>query len=107
LIFKEFLEELENKGIKNKYYLLDNARIHHSKIVKEYMKVSTNKLLFNVPYSPEYNPIEMIFSKIKSIVRKKSNNEIIRKLLNNIRKAIKKIRRMDLYNSYTKSLTFN
>ena len=37
-IFKNFLEELIQKGIHNKYLLLDNARIHHAKLVKDYIK---------------------------------------------------------------------
>lgn len=106
LIFKEFLEELFAKGIENKYLLLDNARIHHSKIVKEYIDQSSNKLVFNVPYSPEYNPIEMVFSKIKTLIRKKSNNKLPKNLLNNIRIAINKIKSIDLKHFYEKALPF-
>jgi len=55
-----FLDFLKNNlsNLNNKYLLLDNSRIHHAKIVKEYMNTSSNKLLFNVPYYPEFNPIE-------------------------------------------------
>jgi len=104
IIFKNFLEELNNKTSNNKYLLLDNARIHHSKIVKEYMEHISHKLIYNAPYSPEYNPIEKVFSKIKTLVRQKSNNGIPKKLQNNIKYSLKKITSSDLTNYFNKSL---
>jgi transposase len=104
--FKTFLEELSSKGINNKYLLLDNARIHHSKIVKAFMLNSTNKLLFNVAYSPEFNPIERIFSKVKSIIRKKLTNQMASKLINNIKSSLMGIKQEDFHNCYEKSLNF-
>jgi len=47
--FLEFLKNIPN--IKNKYLFLDNACIHHSKIVAEYVKQKKINLLFNVPIS--------------------------------------------------------
>lgn len=48
---------------------LDNARMHHAKIVQESLK---NKVtfLFNAAYSPMLNPIEEFFSKFKKEIRK-------------------------------------
>lgn len=40
-----------------KYLLMDNARIHHSKIVKTYLETTNLKTIYNVAYCPEYNPI--------------------------------------------------
>ena len=60
----------------NKYLFLDNARIHHACVVKEYIANTTNQLLFNAPYSPEFNPIELVFSKVKNLVKTKKNNHI-------------------------------
>ncbi len=60
-----------------------NARIHYSKIIKQYINTTSNKLLFNIPYNPETNPIEMYFSKFKRLVRSKSDNE------NNLMRIIK------------------
>lgn len=36
------------------------------------MNTATNKIIFNAPYSPEYNPIELLFSKLKGLIRKKT-----------------------------------
>ena len=103
---KDFLNflKIDLHNIKNNYILIDNARIHHSKLIKDFIKTSTNKLLFNVPYHPEFNPIEKIFSKIKTIVRFKKNNFIDNKLIRNIKNAFNKITENNLKNCFNKSL---
>ena len=103
-IFKQFIKELNVKLNVNSYFLLDNARIHHSKIVKEYMKTINHKLIFNAPYCPEYNPIEKVFSKVKNLVRMKSNNKDPNKLKKNIRVALNKLTKNNLHNYFKKSL---
>jgi transposase len=105
-IFKTFIDEITKKGYKNYYFLLDNARIHHSKIVKNNIIESQNEILYNVAYMPELNPIEQFFSKLKGIVRQKSNNHIPTKLQYNIQKAIKEIKEEDLKNFYKHSFDF-
>jgi len=60
--FNKFMETLP----KNKIYLMDNARIHHNKELK--LKVG-HQIIYNTPYSPETNPIEMFFSELKSKLR--------------------------------------
>ena len=101
--FKNFIQELVNKGIDNKYLLLDNARIHHAKIVKDYVKLTNNTLLFNAPYTPEYNPIEHVFSKIKSILRTKNNNTH-KQIHKNVKLSFNQINKIELNNYYNKSL---
>ncbi|VEN74475.1 transposase (fragment) [Candidatus Desulfarcum epimagneticum] len=45
---------------------MDNASIHKSKKVKEYLKRHRNIHLFYLPpYSPEYNPVELFWKWIK------------------------------------------
>jgi putative transposase len=83
-IFLNFIKTLETKlGNTKKYLLMDNARIHHYSKLKEY--IITKPLLesvYNVPYSPEYNPIEMVFNECKSKLRKYNitNKNIIKKI---------------------------
>jgi transposase len=43
---------------------MDNVRFHHSKIVKG-VKETRNKILYNIAYNPDTNPIENCFSIIK------------------------------------------
>ena len=101
---QDFMDFIKNdlNLVHNKHLLLDNARIHHSKLVKKYMINNTNKLLFNVPYYPEFNPIEMVFSKVKYLVRNRPDNN--KELLENIKKAFKKVTKNNLFNYFTHSL---
>ena len=51
---------------------MNNATIHKTKKFIEYCKEDKVNILYNVPYNPESNPIEMIFCPIKKFI--KSNN---------------------------------
>jgi len=48
----------------------DNASIHHGKELAELCEQHGIKLLFLPPYSPEYNPIEIVFSKVKKYLQR-------------------------------------
>ena len=61
--FNEFIKEL-TKTKDNMHLLMDNAAIHHNKKLTGSIQ-NNNKVIYNAPYCPEYNPIEMLFSKIK------------------------------------------
>ena len=66
-IFLEFLEDLlinfVPQNCSNKIVLfLDNSSVHRAKQVKEYCKKKGIKLIFNAPYSPDFNPIENLFN---------------------------------------------
>jgi transposase len=58
--------------------------------------------IYNVPYSPETNPIETIFSKVKHIYRRqyRTNSSNVEK---NIHKAFKSITIDDIKNCYINS----
>lgn len=102
--FKNFLLEMNKKyNLKNQNLLMDNARIHHAKIIKLLISEMNSIPLFNVPYCPEYNPIEMAFSKIKLQIRQKNNNHILKNLLKNIKDSISNITKNDLQNYFKKS----
>ena len=63
----EFLKQF-TKGKKRKMYLiLDNLRVHHSKLVKKWVKENSEKIaLFHLPsYSPEKNPDEYLNCDLK------------------------------------------
>ena len=55
---------------------MDNARIHHNKILKEYMMNNNINSIYNIPYSPEYNPIEKIFNTLKTKIRNNKINNV-------------------------------
>ncbi|MBE6499884.1 MAG: transposase [Methanobrevibacter thaueri] len=50
--------------------ILDNARIHHAKIVEKACEILNINLIFLQPYCPDLNPIEDVWRKIKSEVYK-------------------------------------
>ena len=50
--------------------IMDNVQFHKSKSVHHEIVKTGAALLFFPPYSPELNPIEEMWSKIKSILRK-------------------------------------
>lgn len=50
--------------------IMDNMRSHHVKAVKQVIEKAGITLLYLPPYSPDFNPIEKMWSKIKAILRK-------------------------------------
>lgn len=71
-IFLEFIYELCSK-VNNKILLMDNVKFHTNDDVKNIIQMTNNERLFIPPYSPEYNPIEEVFSLFKSFLRRKIN----------------------------------
>lgn len=68
--------------------VVDNAPIHHSqmaKVLKLWLERQGIDVVFTPRYSPEMNPVENCFSKIKSVVRKPEFGQI---LWNNFHLAI-------------------
>jgi len=60
--------------------ILDNARIHHAKIVEKVCEILNINLIFLQPYCPDLNPIEDVWRIIKSEIYKsiyKNLNELI------------------------------
>ena len=53
---------------------MDNASIHHVEGVRQLIEDQVGaQLLFLPPYSPDLNPLEEVFSQIKSIMKKKND----------------------------------
>ena len=50
--------------------VMDNMRSHHVKAVAEAFRGTGVTPLYLPPYSPDLNPIEMLWSKLKAILRK-------------------------------------
>ena len=49
--------------------VMDNALIHHVEGVKEIINEVGALLLYLPPYSPDFNPIEELFSKLKFMIK--------------------------------------
>lgn len=50
--------------------VMDNLPAHKISGVREAIEKAGARLLFLPPYSPDFNPIEMAFSKLKALLRK-------------------------------------
>ena len=50
--------------------IADNLSSHKSPQAQELLRAQGNDLIFLPPYSPDLNPIEMAFSKLKTLIRK-------------------------------------
>lgn len=49
--------------------VMDNLSSHHRASVRTLIESRGCKLLFLSPYSPDFNPIELLFSKLKALLR--------------------------------------
>ena len=52
--------------------IMDNLRVHKMAAVRQAIEGSGATLLFIPPYSPDQNPIELAFSKLKALLRAKA-----------------------------------
>lgn len=50
--------------------VMDNLSSHKGAKVREMIEAAGARLLFLPPYSPDFNPIEMAFAKLKALLRK-------------------------------------
>ena len=65
---------------------MDRHPVHRAKIVQRYLKQNNVKFLYLPAYSPELNPIEEAFSKIKQYI-KKQKARTVDELLKVLKKA--------------------
>jgi transposase len=70
-VFLTYLGEvLVPKLWKGAVVVMDNLRAHKVKGVREAIEAAGARLLYLPPYSPDFNPIELAWSKLKSWLRK-------------------------------------
>ena len=100
-IFLEFIKELVKKlrTKHNNYILLDNARIHHYKKVKEFINTKPNiDCIYNIPYTPETNPIERVFNDVKQNLKNKAINNY--NFVDEIQKSLRVINKNNKFEEY-------
>lgn len=60
--------------------VMDNWTVHHGADIKELVEAHNCQILYLPTYSPDFNPIEFLFSKVKAFVKKlrpKSKDDLI------------------------------
>ena len=50
--------------------VMDNLSSHKGKAIRRAIRAAGAKLIFLPPYSPDLNPIEQVFAKLKTLLRK-------------------------------------
>ena len=56
--------------------IMDNLGSHKGRRVRELIEAKGASLVFLPPYSPDFNPIEMAFAKIKALLRKAAERTV-------------------------------
>jgi len=70
-IFEAYVERVLGRTLRaGQVVVMDNLSAHKSKKVRELVEARGCKLLYLPPYSPDFNPIEEAFAKIKGLLRK-------------------------------------
>ena len=54
----------------NSVLIMDNMKSHHAKAVRNLLDSSGVRYIYLPPYSPDLNPIEKLWSKVKAFLRK-------------------------------------
>ena len=103
--FLNFIKAVVNKlDIYNTYHIiLDNARIHYyGKFLKYMNKKKHIELIYNIPYTPETNPIECVFNDVKRYIKNKPINNS--NIINEIKKSLGTIKKKNLDSYFKNSL---
>ena len=101
--FKQYLQELRARNGDEKIALfMDNLSAHRSeKSLTEATRLGF-RCIFNVPYSPEYNPIEFVFSKVKQKFRTLRARKLAGVIQDGheamVRQAVESVRKKDVVN---------
>jgi len=75
--FKAYVEQfLAPTLARGDVVIMDNLPAHKVSGVKKAIEAVGAKLMYLPPYSPDLNPIEMMFSKLKALLRKASERTI-------------------------------
>jgi transposase len=101
--FKQYLQELRNLNGEDKIALfMDNLSAHRSEKSKAEMARLGFRCIFNVPYSPEFNPIEFVFSKVKQRFRALRARKMAGVIQDGheamVRQAVENVRKQDIVN---------
>jgi transposase len=76
-IFLAYVERILVPSLKpNDVVILDNLPTHKVAGVRELVETAGAKLVYLPPYSPDFNPIEQVFSKLKALLRKAKERSV-------------------------------
>ena len=93
--FIVFLKRLIKGANRKLFIVLDNLRVHHSKMVKEWAEENKSKIeLFYLPsYSPELNPDDYLNNDLKSGIGLKPTPKNEKQMKNNVKSHMKMLQK--------------
>ena len=75
--FKAWIEQMLAPTLKpGDIVIMDNLPAHRVAGIREAIVAKRANLLYLPPYSPDFNPIEMVFSKLKAHLRKAATRTV-------------------------------
>ena len=75
--FLAYVEQLLLPALKpGDIVIIDNLGSHKGKAVRRLIRSAGAKLFFLPPYSPDLNPIEQVFAKLKTLLRKAARRTV-------------------------------
>lgn len=102
--FKTFITDKIIPKSKKASLLMDNARIHHYRKFTDLMNEDNVNIIYNIPYSPQFNPIEYVFNVLKTEIRN-SSIDSYKQLYIKIQTFVKKMNSIGFHNYFQKSYT--
>lgn len=96
VFLKGLLPNLEQGSI----LVMDNWTVHHGADIKELVESYQCSVRYLPAYSPDFNPIELVFSKIKAFVKALRPKETA-KLLKAFEDALFTVKTDDVLNSFS------
>jgi len=89
----DFMRRLIYEIKKKVFLILDNLRVHHSKKVRAWLENHKDRIevFYLPPYSPEYNPDELLNSNLKREIGNRSMPHNEKELEHNIRSHMKSL----------------
>ena len=82
--------------------IMDNLRTHHIEEVGKVLQEAGMQVLYLPPYSPDFNPIEMMWSKVKAYLRK-VKKRTVETLLEAIKEAMNLVTPQDCVGWFSKA----
>jgi transposase len=76
--------------------VMDNLAVHKVQRILERIDAAGIRVLFLPPYSPDYNPIEKMWSKVKALVRA-AEARTFETIAEAVGKALRKVSREDCH----------
>ena len=76
-LFQAYVEQVLVPTLKpGDIVIIDNLGSHKGKAVRKAIRAAGAKLFFLPPYSPDLNPIEQVFAKLKTLLRKAAERTV-------------------------------